>query len=154
MTLELGGKSGNIIFEDADLEHAVPQSCEVFFNAGQCCVANTRTFVHEKIYDEFLKRAVEHVKTIKVGNPFEKGENGCCSTMGPLISQNQLNTVTKYIESGKAEGAKLLIGGNRIGDKGYFVEATIFADVQDHMKIAKEEIFGPVMSIFKFSTEE
>lgn len=74
--------------------------------------------------------------------------------MGPLISQNQLNTVMKYIESGKSEGAKLLIGGNRIGDKGFFVEPTIFADVQDDMKISKEEIFGPVMSIFKFSTEE
>lgn len=93
MTLELGGKSGNIIFEDADLDLAVPQSCEVFFNAGQCCVANTRTFVHEKIYDEFLRRAVEHVKQIVVGNTFENK----AVTMGPLISQTQLKTVLKYI---------------------------------------------------------
>lgn len=157
VTLELGGKSGNIIFEDADLEQAIPQCCEVYFNAGQCCVANTRTFVHQKIYDAFLEKVVEHVKGITVGDPFTKGDNeSCkesCSTMGPLISQDQLKTVMKYIQSGISEGAKLLVGGKRIGQKGYFVEPTVFADVQDDMKISVEEIFGPVMSVFKFSSE-
>ena len=151
VTLELGGKSGNIIFEDADLDLAVPQACEVFFNAGQCCVANTRTFVHEKIYDEFIQRAVAHAKNIQTGDPFDTTIKNC---MGPLISEGQLKTVTKYIETGKSEGATMICGGNRVGDKGYFVEPTIFVDVKDDMKIAKEEIFGPVTCIFKFSSEE
>jgi len=137
--LELGGKSGNIIFEDADLDLAVPQSCEVFFNAGQCCVANTRTFVHEKIYDEFIKKAVHHVKSISVSDPFaKKGDSDCTTTcMGPLISKRQLETVLGYIESGKQEGATLIAGGKQVGDKGFFVEPTIFADVQDDMRISK-----------------
>lgn len=98
-----------------------------------------------------MKQVAKHAKSISVGDPFTNKGNKC---MGPLISQNQLKTVMKYIETGKEEGATLLCGGNRIGDKGFFVEPTIFVDVKDDMKIAKEEIFGPVMCVFKFSSEE
>lgn len=104
-------------------------------------------FVHESLYDKFVGRAVEMAKAKKIGDPFEEGvENG------PVISQVQLDKVLNYIETGKKEGAKLLCGGNRIDRKGYFLETTIFADVTDDMTIAREEIFGPVMSIIKFKT--
>ena len=110
-------------------------------------MAGTRVFVQESIYDKFVERAVEMAKAKKIGDPFEEGvENG------PLISQVQLDKVLNYIDLGQKEGAKLLCGGKRINRKGYFVETTIFADVTDDMTIAKEEIFGPVMSIMKFKT--
>lgn len=146
--LELGGKSPNIILEDADIELALAQSnFACFLNSGQFCAAGTRVFVHESLYDKFVGRAVEMAKAKKIGDPFEEGvENG------PVISQVQLDKVLNYIETGKKEGAKLLCGGNRIDRKGYFLETTIFADVTDDMTIAREEIFGPVMSIIKFKT--
>ncbi|XP_070570119.1 aldehyde dehydrogenase, mitochondrial-like [Ptychodera flava] len=146
VTLELGGKSPNIVMEDADMEDAVEKShFALFFNQGQCCCAGSRTFVHESVYDEFVKRSVERAKKRSVGNPFEAG-----TEQGPQVDEEQMNKILDLIESGKHQGAKLLIGGDRLGDRGYFINPTIFSDVQDDMRIAKEEIFGPVMQIMKF----
>lgn len=149
VTLELGGKSPHIVLDDANLEKAlVNVATGCFLNSGQFCAAGTRIFVQEGIYDTFCGAIQAVVPNFKVGAPFEEG-----SFMGPLISQVQLDTVMRYIEAGKKEeGARLLMGGNRIDREGYFVEPTIFADVTDDMLIAKEEIFGPVMCIMKFKT--
>ncbi|HXE10586.1 MAG TPA: aldehyde dehydrogenase family protein [Bryobacteraceae bacterium] len=146
VTLELGGKSPNIVFADADLDAAVEGShFALFFNQGQCCCAGSRVFVEEKIYDKFVERSTERAKRRKVGNPLDKG-----TEQGPQVDNTQFEKVLGYVESGKREGAKLMCGGERVGDRGYFVAPTVFADVQDNMKIAQEEIFGPVMSILKF----
>ncbi len=146
VTLELGGKSPNIIFADADMDKAVEGAhFALFFNQGQCCCAGSRTFVEESCYDEFVARSVERAKKRTVGNPFDKN-----TEQGPQVDQEQFNKVMGYIEAGKKEKANLVAGGGRVGNKGYFIEPTVFADVQDNMKIAQEEIFGPVMSILKF----
>src|SRR5579884_3771243 len=146
VTLELGGKSPNVIFANADMEQAVEGAhFALFFNQGQCCCAGSRVFVEEKVYDEFVERSVARAKKRTVGNPFDKN-----TEQGPQVDKDQFDKVMGYIESGKQEKAKLLAGGNRVGDRGYFIEPTVFADVQDNMKIAEEEIFGPVMSILKF----
>jgi len=146
VTLELGGKSPNIIFADADMDKAVEGSHQaLFFNQGQCCCAGSRTFVEETCYDEFVTKSVDRAKKRTVGNPFDKN-----TEQGPQVDQEQFNKVMGYIDAGKKENAKLMTGGNRVGEKGYFIEPTVFADVQDNMKIAREEIFGPVMSILKF----
>ena len=146
VTLELGGKSANIIMDDADIDLAIQQSqVALYLNQGQCCCAGSRLFVHEKIYDEFVKRSVEVSKARVVGDPFAANTD-----QGPQVDKDQLDKILGFIESGKKEGAKLLTGGKRHGTKGFFVEPTVFADVQDNMTIAKEEIFGPVMSILKF----
>ena len=146
VTLELGGKSPNIVFADADMDEAIEGAhFALFFNQGQCCCAGSRLYVEEKAYDHFVERSVERARKRTVGNPFDKN-----TEQGPQVDQDQFNKVMGYIESGKQEKAKLLAGGNRVGDKGYFIEPTVFADVQDNMKIAQEEIFGPVMSIMKF----
>jgi aldehyde dehydrogenase (NAD+) len=146
ITLELGGKSANIIMDDADIDLAIQQSqVALYLNQGQCCIAGSRLFVHEKIYDEFVKRSVEASKARKVGDPFSADTD-----QGPQIDKTQFDKILGYIEKGKNEGAKLLTGGKRVGNKGYFIEPTVFADVNDDMVIAKEEIFGPVMSILKF----
>jgi aldehyde dehydrogenase (NAD+) len=148
VSLELGGKSPNIVFADADLDAAVEGAYfGLFFNQGQCCVAGSRLFVEEKIYDEFVSRMVAKAKKRKVGNPLDP-----TTEQGPQISQEQMDRILGYIESGKKEGAKMLVGGGRVGDNGYFVAPTIFTDVRDDMKIAQEEIFGPVMSILKFKS--
>ena len=117
----------------------------LFFNQGQCCCAGSRLYVEEKAYDEFVEKSVERAKKRTVGNPFDKN-----TEQGPQVDQDQFNKVMNYIDIGKQEKAKLMAGGGRVGDKGYFIEPTVFADVQDDMKIAQEEIFGPVMSILKF----
>lgn len=146
VSLELGGKSPLIIFPDCDMDKAVQTAHDmVFINQGQCCVAATRTFVHESIYDEFVKRAVELAKKRKVGNPLELDVQ-----QGPQIDCEQFEKILDLIDSGKKEGAKLECGGKRIGDKGLFVEPTVFSQVTDDMRIAKEEIFGPVQQILKF----
>lgn len=146
VSLELGGKSPNIVFADADMDAAIEGAHQgVFFNQGQCCNAGTRLFVEEKCYDEFVAKCVERSKNRKVGNPLEPGIE-----QGPQVDNEQFDKVMGYIESGMREGAQMLCGGSRIGDRGYFIEPTVFADVQDDMKIAREEIFGPVMSILKF----
>lgn len=146
ITLELGGKSANIIMDDADIDLAIAQSqVGLFLNMGQCCIAGSRVFVHEKIYDEFVARSVETSKKRKVGDPFAADTD-----QGPQIDGDQFKKILHYIDLGKKEGAKLVTGGKRHGSKGWFVEPTVFADVKDDMTIAKEEIFGPVMSILKF----
>ncbi len=146
VTLELGGKSPNIVFADSDLDQAVEGShFALFFNQGQCCCAGSRVFVEEKIYDEFVQRSTERAKRRTVGDPLDKK-----TEQGPQVDNDQFAKVMGYVQSGKDEGAKLMCGGERVGDRGYFVAPTVFADVRDEMKIAQEEIFGPVMSILKF----
>jgi aldehyde dehydrogenase (NAD+) len=146
VTYHLSGKSPNIVFADADLEQAVEGAhLALFFNQGQVCTAGSRLFVEEKCYDEFVAKSVERAKRRTVGDPFAPK-----TEQGPQIDKTQFDKVMRYIELGVREGAKLLCGGNRVGDRGYFIEPTVFADVQNHMEIAQEEIFGPVMSIIKF----
>ncbi|KAE9554952.1 hypothetical protein FO519_001849 [Halicephalobus sp. NKZ332] len=150
VTLELGGKSPNIIFADADLDAAVKQATfGVFFNQGQCCCAGTRTFVEAKIYDEFIERAKALAETRNVGDPFDLR-----TEQGPQVDKAQMDKILHYCDIGRNEGAQLVTGGKRCGNKGFFVEPTIFANVDDKMKIAQEEIFGPVMSIIKFDNEK
>ena len=146
VTLELGGKSPNVVFADADMDAAVEGAFfALFFNQGQCCCAGSRLFVEGKIYDQFVDKLHTRVKKQRVGDPFDMK-----TTQGPQVSQEQFDKVMGYIDSGKDSGAKLLIGGNRVGKQGYFIEPTVFTDVKDDMKIAQEEIFGPVLSVIKF----
>lgn len=146
VSLELGGKSPNVVFADADLDAAVEGAFfGLFFNQGQCCCAGSRLFVEEKVYDKFVEKVVARAKSQRVGDPFDPA-----TTQGPQVSQEQCDRIMGYIEAGKTEGAKLLTGGNRLGSKGYFIEPTVFTEVKDEMKIAQEEIFGPVMSILRF----
>uniref|UniRef100_A0A674EYM8 Aldehyde dehydrogenase 1 family, member A2 n=1 Tax=Salmo trutta TaxID=8032 RepID=A0A674EYM8_SALTR len=148
VTLELGGKNPNIIFADADLDLAVEQAHQgVFFNAGQCCTAGSRIFVEEPIYEEFVRRSVERAKRRTVGSPFDP-----TTEQGPQISQEQQSRVLEFIRSGISEGARLECGGKALGLKGFFIEPTVFSNVKDDMRIAKEEIFGPVQQIMKFKT--
>ncbi|KAF9238212.1 aldehyde dehydrogenase [Melanogaster broomeanus] len=150
VTLELGGKSPTVIFDDADLEQAVKWAIHgIYFNHGQNCYAGSRIFVQEGIYDEFLKQFTEQALAIKVGDPFAED-----TYQGPQVSETQFARVMGYIESGKADGATLHLGGTRIGNEGYFIHPTIFTDCQPHMKIVQEEIFGPVACVMKFKTEE
>ena len=148
VSLELGGKSPNIVFADADMAEAV-EGCHfaLFFNQGQCCCAGSRLFVEAKCYDEFVEKSIARAKKRKVGDPFDPD-----TEQGPQVDEDQFDKIMGYIETGKKEGASLLAGGKRFGSKGYFIEPTVFADVQDDMTIAKEEIFGPVMSIIKFNS--
>jgi aldehyde dehydrogenase (NAD+) len=146
VSLELGGNGPNIIFADADFEQAVQTAIHgVFFNMGQNCSAVARVYVEEPIYDAFIQRATELVQKRKVGDPFADD-----TEQGPATTQKQFDKIMKYIKAGQDEGARLVTGGKRIGNKGFFIEPTIFADVKDDMKIAKEEIFGPVMVMLKF----
>ncbi len=146
VSLELGGKSPNIIFADADLDAATEGAYfGLFFNQGQCCCAGSRLFVEEKVHDELVDRLLQKAKKQKVGDPFDPE-----TTQGPQVSQEQMEKILGYIESGKKQGAHCLTGGGRLGNKGYFVEPTLFANVKDDMKIAQEEIFGPVMNVLKF----
>ncbi|MDY3552498.1 aldehyde dehydrogenase family protein [Gemmata sp. JC717] len=146
VSLELGGKSPNIVFADADMDAAVEGAYfGLFFNQGQCCVAGSRLFVQESAHDEFVHKIVAKAKGRKVGDPFSTD-----TEQGPQVSQEQFDRVMGYIDAGQKDGAKMLAGGGRVGERGYFVQPTVFTDVTDEMKIAKEEIFGPVMSILKF----
>ena len=146
VTLELGGKSPNIVFADSDLDQAVEGShFALFFNQGQCCCAGSRLFVEKKVHEEFVDRILKKVKKTKVGDPFDPK-----TTQGPQVSQEQFDKIMSYIEAGQKGGAKMLAGGGRVGEKGYFIEPTVFDNVSDDMKIACEEIFGPVMSIIPF----
>ncbi|PON98931.1 Succinylglutamate-semialdehyde dehydrogenase [Trema orientale] len=146
VTLELGGKSPFIVFDDADVDQAVELAhFSLFFNQGQCCCAGSRTFVHERVYDEFVEKAKARAIRRTVGDPFKAGIE-----QGPQIDDEQYNKVLKYIKSGIESGAKLETGGEKFGSKGYFIQPTVFSDVKDDMLIAKEEIFGPVQSILKF----
>jgi len=150
VTLELGGKSPAIVFPDADIDDAVEKThFALFFNQGQCCCAGSRLFVHEDIYDEFLKRAAARCAKRTVGDGLSSG----CE-QGPQVDEEQFNKILGYVKSGQEQGARLVCGGQRHGDRGYFVQPTIFADVTDNMSIAREEIFGPVMSVLKFKDTE
>ncbi len=146
ITLELGGKSPNIILPDADLKKAVPGALMgIMFNQGQVCCAGSRLYVQKKLYDNVVADLVSNTKNIKQGNGMEEG-----TTMGPLISSTQQSRVKGYIDKGIEEGAEVLTGGDIPFDKGYFVSPTIFADVNHSMTIAKEEIFGPVVAAMPF----
>jgi len=148
VTLELGGKSPNIIFADAELERAVEWAHNgIFFNHGQCCCAGSRVYVEESIFEKFVEKFKEYAGKIKIGDPFKSD-----TYQGPQISKEQFDSVMSYIEAGKTEGAKLVMGGHRHGNQGYYVEPTIFTEVNESMKIMKEEIFGPVVAIDKFKT--
>jgi acyl-CoA reductase-like NAD-dependent aldehyde dehydrogenase len=150
VTLELGGKSPNIIFPDVNLDVAVELAhFALYFNQGQCCCAGSRTFVHESIYDEFVKKSVERAKRRKIGDPLSPE-----TEQGAQIDKEQHTKILSLIESGKSEGAKLECGGGSHGDKGFFIQPTVFSGVEDNMRIAKEEIFGPVQQILKFKTTE
>src|SRR5207244_3513064 len=146
VTLELGGKSPNVVFADADLDAAVEGAFfGLFFNQGQCCCAGSRLFVEDRIHDQFVEKILARTNKQKVGDPFDPE-----TTQGPQVSQEQMDRILGFIAAGKKDGAKLLCGGRRIGSQGYFVEPTVFDNVTDEMKIAKEEIFGPVMNILRF----
>ncbi|CAE6521169.1 unnamed protein product [Rhizoctonia solani] len=152
VTLELGGKSPNIVFPSADLQQAANwASLGIFFNQGQDCTAGSRVYVHSSVYEEFLgllaKNAAEFEKV--TGDGFKEGVSG-----GPIVSQTQRDKVWSYIEKGKSEGARVVTGGQKWEGKGYFIRPTIFADTTQNMKIVQEEIFGPVLCVSKFETEE
>ncbi|HZD79166.1 MAG TPA: aldehyde dehydrogenase family protein [Actinomycetota bacterium] len=150
VTLELGGKSPNIVFPDADFDAAVEGSCNgIFWNQGEICSAGSRVFVDGTIYDDALNAFVDRARQVKLGEPFDEG-----TTMGPLVSREQMERVSRYIEIGGGE-ARLAIQGDPPADPklsgGYFVPPTIFADVDNGATIAREEIFGPVMSVIRFT---
>ncbi len=151
VSLELGGKSPNIVFGDADLNKAVDGALfGIFFNQGQVCCAGSRLFVEESIYDEFVKRFVEKARKIRVGDPLDEK-----TQMGALASESQLKKVSEFVEIGQREGATLAYGGKPITNlPGYFFEPTIFTNVTNTMRIAQEEIFGPVVCVIKFKDEK
>ena len=150
ITFELGGKSPNVVFADADLDAAVAGAeFGLFFNQGQCCCAGSRLFVEQSIYDKFVEKVVARAKTRQLGDPFDPK-----TTQGPQVDADQFNKIMGYIDRGKSEGAECLTGGARFGDKGYFIQPTVFGNVTDNMSIATDEIFGPVMSILPFKNAD
>ncbi|MFO1518412.1 MAG: aldehyde dehydrogenase family protein [bacterium] len=154
VTLELGGKSPNIVFDDADLDKAVSGALSgIFFNAGQCCIAGSRVFIQESLYDEFVDQLVRRTKQIKVGHPLDWE-----ARMGAIITPQQKKRILEYIASGKKEGAELLCGGTEPDPlphpKGNYILPTVFAAKDDSLTICREEIFGPVLTVFKFKDEE
>ena len=150
LTFELGGKSPNIVFADADLDAAVAGAeFGLFFNQGQCCCAGSRLFVEQSIHDEFVSKVVDRAKSRQLGDSLDPN-----TTQGPQVDADQFNKILSYIDKGKAEGAKCLTGGSRFGNKGFFIEPTIFTEVNDEMSIARDEIFGPVMSILPFKNTD
>lgn len=154
VTVELGGKSPNIVFADADLDKAVPGAAmAVFANAGQICSAGTRLFVHSSIHREFMERLAAFTRTIRVGDPLDPE-----TQIGPVVSELQMDRILGFIDTATSEGGQLVTGGRRMSgpgyDGGYFVEPTIFSGVADGMTIAREEVFGPVLSAFTFEDEE
>jgi acyl-CoA reductase-like NAD-dependent aldehyde dehydrogenase len=154
ISLELGGKNPNIIFPDCNKEAALRSALwGIFANKGEVCSAGSRLLLHKDIHDEFLEALVEKANAFKVGDPLDRA-----TQMGSQISQTQMDRILGYIEAGKQEGAKLLCGGCRDTadgkDKGFYIQPTIFSEVQPSMKIAQEEIFGPVLAAIKFDTPE
>jgi len=146
VTLELGGKSPNIVFDDADPAAIEGAASAIFFNHGQCCVAGSRLFVQQSRFDEVVDGVAEIAKSIKLGSGLDEG-----TQMGPLVSDEQFRRVTGYLESGKEDGATAVTGGGRFGDRGYFVEPTVLTNTHPSMKIVREEIFGPVVVAAPFS---
>jgi aldehyde dehydrogenase (NAD+) len=153
VTLELGGKSPNIVFADADIDSAVKGAINgIFYGKGEVCNAGSRLFVESKVRDEFLEKLIGRAKKMVPGDPLDPK-----TRMGAIVSREQMQTVLGYIDAGKSEGAKLLVGGNRVsvnGDRGFFIEPTVFGDVNNDMKIAQEEIFGPVLATLQFDDIE
>jgi aldehyde dehydrogenase (NAD+) len=154
LSLELGGKSPNIIFPDADLERAMKAAFwGIYANKGEVCSAGSRLLVHEQIYDEFVAKLADRAAKMRVGNPLDPK-----TEMGSQISKNQLERILSYIQSGKEEGARVACGGERDTEgekaKGFYVKPTVFADVRPQMKIAQEEIFGPVLSVIGYTSED
>ena len=150
VTLELGGKSANIIFPDADLDQAVKAAgAGIFFNTGQVCSAGSRILAHRDVYDEVVERLAARAQAVRLGDP--RDDN---TSMGPLISDAQMRRVMGYIEVGKGEGARIVTGGARRGERGYYVAPTVFAGVGHEMRISQEEIFGPVASVIAFDDDE
>jgi aldehyde dehydrogenase (NAD+) len=150
VTLELGGKSPNIVFADADLDSAVEGAMlGLFLNQGQCCCAGSRLLVQEPVYDAMVERLAERTKKRQLGDPFDAH-----TEQGPQIDEAQFKKILSYIHKGKEQGARCVTGGERFGKKGYFVKPTVFADVKDSMAIATDEIFGPVMQVLKFKDVE
>ena len=145
-TFELGGKSPNVIFADANMDDAVEGAFHaIYFHGGQCCTAGSRLFVEDKIRAEFVERLAAKAKERKIGDPMDPA-----TEQGPQVSQEQMDKILGYVELGQKQGAKLVTGGHRFGDQGFFVEPTIFDNVKDDMAIAKDEIFGPVVSVLPF----
>lgn len=150
VTMELGGKSPLIVFEDADVENAVSGAIlGNFYSSGQVCSNGTRVFVHKAIKEQFLTRLAERLGNAVIGDPMDPE-----TSFGPMVSQRQMDIVLGYIEKGQAEGARLVTGGKKLQRDGYFLEPTVFADVTDSMVIAREEIFGPVMAVLDFEEED
>ncbi len=149
VTMELGGKSPLIIFDDADLENAVSGAIlGNFYSSGQVCSNGTRVFVHKNIKDAFLDRLAARLQDAVIGDPQDPA-----TSFGPMVSERQMNIVLGYIAQGQTEGARLVTGGKRLDQKGFYLEPTVFADVSDDMSIAREEIFGPVMAVLDFDDE-
>ena len=146
VTLELGGKSPNIVFDDADVSKAAAGAANaIFFNHGQCCCAGSRLYVEEKIFDKVVEGVSESAKKIRVGPGMDPDTN-----MGPLVSEEQFQRVCGYMESGVKEGAKAVVGGKKVGNRGYFVEPTVLVNTKPDMKVVREEIFGPVVTAMPF----
>jgi len=150
VTLELGGKSPAIIFPDADLERAIPGTASaIFFNHGQCCCAGSRLFAHESIFDRVVEGVSDIASKIRVGSGLDPN-----TQMGPLVSEEQFQKVTDYIESGLSEGAKATAGGKKAADKGYFVQPTVLTKTNPEMKVIREEIFGPVVCAIPYNDSD
>jgi phenylacetaldehyde dehydrogenase len=146
VSLELGGKSPNLVFDDADIEQTIPGAAmAIFFNHGQCCCAGSRLYVENRQFDKVVDGVSQIASKIKVGSGLEP-----TTDMGPLVSEEQLNRVCGYLESGFSEGAKATVGGKRHGEKGYFVEPTVLVNTNEKMKVVREEIFGPVVTAIPF----
>ena len=150
VTLELGGKSANVIFPDANLDAAVKAAGSgIFFNTGQVCSAGSRILAHASIYDEVVERLAARANSMRIGDPLEVS-----TSMGPLVSATQMKRVLGYIDIGRKEGASVVTGGERSGDKGYYVQPTVFAGVEHRMRVSQEEIFGPVAAVVKFDDDD
>jgi phenylacetaldehyde dehydrogenase len=150
VTLELGGKSPNVVFKDADLDTAIAGAASaVFFNHGQCCCAGSRLYVEKPVFDKVIDGVSEYAKKIKLGPGLDPS-----TEMGPLVSEEQLKRVCGYMEAGLAEGAKATVGGRKAEGKGYFVEPTVLVNTRSEMKVVQEEIFGPVVAAMPFTDPE
>lgn len=150
ITLECGGKSANIVLDDADIDMSVDGAIYAgFYHQGQCCEGGTRLLVSEKIYDEFTEKLKQKIEKMKIGDPMDKKTD-----VGPVINKKQFDSVMGYIKTGIEEGAEILTGGNRTGEKGFYLEPTVFINCNNKMKIAQEEIFGPVVTLIKFKDDD
>jgi aldehyde dehydrogenase (NAD+) len=149
VSLELGGKSANVIFDDADLDAATKAAAAgIFFNAGQVCSAGSRVLAHEKVYDEVVERLAMRASALRIGDTADKA-----TALGPVMSEKQMKSILDYIDVGEKEGATLVTGGQHVGDRGYYISPAVFANVKHEMRISQEEIFGPVVSVIKFKDE-